>query len=438
MFLKINKKLIFVFPLIFTVVDFLFPKIFRHTIGDGLIGLYYFIQIIDVTGMTGVILTVMFCNLGLFYIIKLLILKKEIKFINYSFIIPVIIILIYGFLRVGYFHGIYKDLKFINGAMIQGNISGKEKSDLSLHGKNVDRYNNLTREADKNKTLDLIIWPESVFTRSYDGTEKSLQKLVYDNYKNLILGTTIWNIDETTDKYIIYNSALLINNKQVKARYDKNHLLMFGEYVPFSKYLPFLKYLTPLNYSMKPGDTPSVFAVGDRIKACISICFEGIFPDKIRDKVNEGSNLMVNITNDSWYGKTVGPVHHSAISRLRAIENRRSYFRCTATGVTTASDLTGKVVAIGKVWLPVVVTGRVPLYDKRTVYSYIGEFFSYLCIAVLILIIICYFALKIKGRLTEIFMYKEFNLQKNLGISKNLGIKKGLGLKKGLGIKRLL
>ncbi len=383
-----NSKLFYSFPVVFVFVDFLFIKIFRHTICDGLINFYYFIQIIDITGMTGVILVVMLFNLGLFRLMENMILGRKIRPAHFLFVVPVMFCLVYGFFRVSFLENQARSLDTTSAAMIQGNITGKQKMDSSYFRINIDRYNSLTRKANHDD-VDFIIWPESVFNRAYDGTRDSLKRLIFENYKPLILGITYWG-DDDTDEFSpdITNSCFLIKNQNAVLRYDKKHLLMFGEYVPLEKELPFLRYLTPLRYNLKKGNTPSIFRINDRVRACMSICFEDIFPDEIREKVNEGSNLMINITNDSWYGNTIGPVHHSVLARLRAIENRRSFFRCTATGVTTASTITGKVVAEGKVWTPQIVEARLPLYDKRTVYSYIGETFSYISILTVILIMI--------------------------------------------------
>jgi len=264
--------------------------------------------------------------------------------------------------------------------MVQGNITGKQKQVKNNFETIVDRYNTLTKQALEKKP-DFIIWPESVFTRSYDGTLESLEKFILEDYPSLIMGVVIW------ENGVVTNSAIMVKNRIQEQRYDKKHLLIFGEYVPFEKIFPFLRKLTLLHKSEKSGTRSSIFTFGN-VKANISICFEDIFPDEIRLKNIEGSNLMINISNDSWFGKGLGPVHHSVNARLRGIENRRSFFRCTATGVTTASDLTGKIVSEGRVGLAENVSAKLPLYEKRTIYSYIGEIFSYTCLGITIFAII--------------------------------------------------
>ena len=393
---RFNKKLFYLFPFIFAAVDFLYPKLFTHSIADSQIGFHYFVQFIDITGMSGLIIIIMLLNVGFYKLLEKLILKTKLGVFDFIFLIPFAVALFYGIIRVGYLTKKEKSLDTVYAAMIQGNITGRQKMDRSYFVVNLERYNKLTKEASDKYNPDFIIWPESVFNRGYDGTDESLQTLLFDDYPPLIMGITFWK--SRGKSFSLSNSAFLVQERKVISRYDKRHLLIFGEYIPFEKTLPFLRYLTPLNYSMVPGITSSIFNVNDKVKACMSICFEDIFPDEIRQKVNEGSNLMINITNDSWYGKGLGPLHHSILARLRSIENRRSFYRCTATGLTTANDFTGKLIAQGEMWNAEIVEARLPLYEGRTVYSCIGELFSYLSIGITVLILLFMLVKRIYGK----------------------------------------
>lgn len=430
-FYKWNKKLILLFPFMFLTIDFIYPKIFRHTIGDGLIGLFYFIQIIDITGMSGPVLIIMFSNLSIFYIIKYFLIKKRIPIYLYSFILLILLSFGYGIFRVSYLQKKFENSPVICAGLIQGNITGKDKMNPELYDTNIERYNELSKYANEEFcNPGVIIWPESIFSVSYDGTEESLKRLIYDDYGTVILGITYWKKENGETTYPkIYNSAILYHNGKVISRYDKRHLLMFGEYVPFEKYIPFLRYISPFSYSFTKGETSSIFKF-ENVKASMSICFESLFPDEIRKKVNEGSNLMINLTNDSWYGNTIGPVHHSAIARLRAIENRRSFFRVTATGITTASDPTGKIVSKAKAWEPVALYAEVPLYEGKSIYSFIGELFSYISIILVLVFIVVIGVLKIKNQIISKMFFIELGLQKRLGLEKNLGVKKRLGIRR--------
>ena len=319
---KCKEQFIYFFPFIFAAVDFLFPKLFRHTIADSQIDFFYFIQFIDVTGMTGLILVIMIMNVGIYLVLKKIFAKSKIRVKDFIFMLPLIFVLIYGIIRINYLDNIKSRLATTFASMIQGNISGKQKLDEKYFELNINNYNNLTLQASLQLKPDFLIWPESVFNRAYNGKEDSLKRFILHNYPPLILGASLWETGGN-NSFKISNSAFLVKDQKVIARYDKHKLLAFGEYVPFEKSLPFLRYLTPFSYNMTPGTTSSILKIGNKVKASMSICFEDIFPEDIRKNVNEGCNLMINITNDSWYGKGLEPLHHSVLARLRSIENRR-------------------------------------------------------------------------------------------------------------------
>jgi|GEM_PF-1229109 len=399
-FIKYKKSLMYCLPIIFVTVDYFYPKLFKHSIADSQIGFYYLIQIIDITGMSGLTLIIIYFNIGIFELIKKVFFHKKIHLIHFIFILPFIFALIYGILRVKFLKNEMKKSNTIYAAMIQGNITGKQKQEKGSYQFSIDTYNRLSREAAKDPEIELIIWPESVFTRAYRGRRSQLLELIQENYPPLILGI-LYDKKVKENEYktnsIITNSCFLVKERDTYERYDKNRLLAFGEYVPLENIFPFFKKITPLNRSFEKGKTSSIFEINNKTAASLSICFEDIFPDYIRKKSNEGCNILINITNDSWYGDTIGPVHHSVLGRLRAIENRRSFFRCTATGLTTASDFTGKVIAKGGMFKEEVIKARLPLYSKRTIYSYIGESLTYLCLLSVIILLIMIINKKIKN-----------------------------------------
>ncbi len=397
---RFQKLSILIFPLIFVMIDFVYIKIFNHQIADSLIGNIYLIQFIDITGITGLSLLIIYFNTGLYLITKD-IFAKRFNPIRLLLLAPLVPVIVYGVFRYNTIADFQKNLPVSRVAMIQGNISGKQKLDENFFETSISRYNDLTKTAVARHNPELIVWPESIFNRSYDGNPQFIKDVIKDDrdysrlndlndherttrssYPYLIMGIVIWK--EIED---ITNSALLIKNRRVITQYDKQKLVPFGEFVPFEKFLPFLRALTPFHYNTRPGNTPAIFSINE-IKAAISICYEDIFPSLIRKHNIEGSNLMINITNDSWYGKGLGPLHHSILGRLRAIENRRSFYRCTATGFSTASDLTGRIINQGEVWKEQIIYSELPIYDGRTFYSYTGDIIPFTTIVIAIFLII--------------------------------------------------
>ena len=158
----------------------------------------------------------------------------------------------------------------------------------------------------------------------------------------LLVGTPIYKF---TGKDSYYNSAILISeDKKFDKRYDKLHLVPFGEYIPFEDKLPFLRAgrLDEIT-GFSPGKEFTIFEVKG-VKFGVLICFEDIFPGLVRQFNKRGADFMVVITNDAWFKKTKAPYQHAAASVFRAVENRMNIIRCANTGLSCFVDKNGKIV----------------------------------------------------------------------------------------------
>jgi len=143
----------------------------------------------------------------------------------------------------------------------------------------------------------------------------------------------------------IFNSAVLISPQgAVAARYDKVHLVPFGEYVPFKQVLSFAKSLTAEVGNFTSGNDRVPLNLGNH-KVGVFICYESVFPGEVREFPLHGAEVLVNISNDGWFGDTGAPWQHLNMARMRAIENNRWLLRSTNTGVTAVVDPFGRVVA---------------------------------------------------------------------------------------------
>jgi apolipoprotein N-acyltransferase len=141
------------------------------------------------------------------------------------------------------------------------------------------------------------------------------------------------------------NAALLVSEKGVQGRYDKRHLVPFGEYVPFARWLPFLDKLARNAGEYAAGREVALLPWG-RERIGIGICFEIIFPDEMAQQVREGAGLLITITNDAWYGDTWAPWQHFRAARFRAAENRRYLLRAAITGVSAIIAPDGSVIQL--------------------------------------------------------------------------------------------
>jgi apolipoprotein N-acyltransferase len=179
-----------------------------------------------------------------------------------------------------------------------------------------------------------------------------------------------------------YNSASLVSlSGEWTARYNKVHLVPFGEYVPFPSLFSFAGGLTKEVGASTAGSTRiPLDAVG--IKLGVFICYESIFPDEVRQFVANGAQVLVNISDDAWYGDSGAYAQHLKQARMRAIENNRWLLHDANTGVTASIDPYGRIVATVPRKLGTVLQARYALSNETTFYTRHGDCFAYLCAVV--------------------------------------------------------
>jgi len=193
---------------------------------------------------------------------------------------------------------------------------------------------------------DLVIWPET--PAPFFVTDPRFRQAVSDvarrAHASVVVGS-LGLVNPTSPHTQLYNSAaLLAPNGDWTARYDKIHLVPFGEYVPFQQLLTFANKLTREVGDFMPGQSRQPLTdEGKRLG--VFICYESIFPDEIRQFAAHGAQVFVNISNDGWFGDTAAPVQHLNQARMRAIENHRWLLRDTNTGITVSIDPYGRIVA---------------------------------------------------------------------------------------------
>ena len=231
-------------------------------------------------------------------------------------------------------------------ALIQTNIPQDEKWDQEKITLIYRRLVETTQQAIAMRP-DLIIWPETALPDDVRTSEPSY-RLVYELATSgapILVGSmdTAW---EDVPRY--YNSSFLFDtNGVVVGQYDKQHLVIFGEYVPLNDVLPFLKAMTPIEASFTGGTNSTVFVLepqGARFASLI--CFEDTVAPLARRAVKNGARMLVNQTNDAWFDPLWAPWQHMAHSVLRAVENRVPVVRSANTGVTCHIDEFGRLRAV--------------------------------------------------------------------------------------------
>jgi apolipoprotein N-acyltransferase len=202
----------------------------------------------------------------------------------------------------------------------------------------------------------------------------------------LLFGTLTKDLDSNGNPRH-FNSALLIDSRgNVLGRYDKIFLLLFGEYLPFSNTFPFLKDLLPEAGDFKAGTELGVFDLGDA-NAGMLICYEGIIPSFTRKVAKLEPDLLINLTNDAWFGKTMEPYLHLQLATFRAIEHRKAMIRSTNTGVTAVVDPAGRLVQQTSIYDPETIVADIPLMQEPTIYRKYGELFAWACCGLSVLLV---------------------------------------------------
>ena len=235
---------------------------------------------------------------------------------------------------------------------------------------------------EKPGTPGLIIWPES--PAPFWATDLHLRTTLADIARAtdsyIIAGTIgIEHTGEPNRRPDIYNSASVIapNGGWIE-RYDKIHLVPFGEYIPFAEALSFARTLTHEVGTFSRGHSREPLTVGD-MKVGTFICYESVFPDEVRRFANNGGEVFVNISNDTWFGDTGAPRQHLNMARMRAVENDRWLLRDTNSGITAVIDPYGRVVAEAARNQRVALQAAFGLKDSTTFYTRHGDWFPLLC-----------------------------------------------------------
>ncbi|MGD9280718.1 MAG: apolipoprotein N-acyltransferase, partial [Desulfobacterales bacterium] len=266
-------------------------------------------------------------------------------------------------------------------AVIQGNIDQAVKWNPAFQAATVEAYHRLSLAA-KSEKPDLIVWPESAtpFFLFYDRqpTKKVLAGIEQAD-TDFLIGSPSFERQEKGEIY--FNSAFLVSpvTKNI-SKYDKAHLVPYGEYVPFRKWLPFLGKLVAQVGDFRPGP-PGKILPWHNNDLGVQICYEIIFPGLSRAMVKNNAVLLINITNDAWFGKTSGPYQHFSMTIFRAVENRRALARAANTGISGFIDPVGRILASAPLLEEAALTRALPLIRSTTFYTRYGDMLALACLA---------------------------------------------------------
>jgi len=339
-----------------------------------------FIQMADITGVYGLSFVILLVNASL-YIVLLQWSKRTFPLREVSITILLLLgFLVYGYLRMGAVDRHTIQNPPLKIGLVQGNIDQSIKWDESFQKETMKIYERLSLKV-ADKKPDLIVWPETA-TPFFFQDAKEFQPIVLDIPKKtnafLLFGTPSYKIER--GKVHHYNSALLVSpTGKLMGKYDKIHLVPYGEYVPLGEYLS-LGSLGEGIGNFKSGKETFNFTLPQG-KFGVLICFEIIFPDLCRKFVREGGNFLVTITNDAWFGRTSAPRQHLTIATFRAIENRVFIARSANTGISAFIDPVGRILKQGDIFTEEAMNGTITLSKEKTFYTLYGDVFAWVCSA---------------------------------------------------------
>ncbi len=237
---------------------------------------------------------------------------------------------------------------------------------------------------------DLLLFPESgVFCYLERQQRRKRQVLGWSDSINIpiILGTLHLEreVDNPYYKYKVYNSVFLLNaNSREFEHYHKIKLVPFSEGLPFEGIFPLLSRMNLGESDFYRGSDETVFSIGDTLHPAPFLCYEIVYPDLVRRRVKAGADLLVNLTNDAWFGRSTAPFLHAAMARMRSIENGVSLARCANSGISMFVDPLGRILGKTKLYKRTIITEDVPSFKIYTVYCRLGDWIIWISVIIII------------------------------------------------------
>ncbi|MEK7748213.1 MAG: apolipoprotein N-acyltransferase [Nitrospirota bacterium] len=330
------------------------------------------IQIADITSVYGVSFMIILINVSLYLIAQTAWQKRQLA------IYPTAIL--FSVLAISFLYGTYRLSQPmgrgdpITVAVIQGNIDQSGKWSPNLRETIVAKYERLSRTF--SNRADLVVWPEAalpVFFQNEPLYQERLGVLSRRGNFSLLFGSPAF-LETPLGQISLLNSAYLLSGGSAE-RYDKIHLVPFGEYVPLKSLLFFVDKMVTGIGEFIPGETAKVFEMSSA-KIGTAICFEVIFPEVVRRFAQNGANLMVTITNDAWFGDSAAPDQHFSMVVFRAIENRVPFARAANTGISGFIDAHGKILQTSPLFKDAALLHSLSLGMRKTIYTRHGDFFA--------------------------------------------------------------
>jgi len=342
------------------------------------------IQVADLFGAYAVSFLLVACNVTLYLLIFEFRSFSTSAMRKAEAVIVVVLLsatLVYGMLRLEQFDPPDKPERSLRVAVVQGNIDQSVKWNPGYQEKTLEIYETLTRKA-AGYDPDLVLWPETAvpfFFQEKNVLSKRVADVSRELRKTLIFGSPAYSLNDAGTQ--LYNRAYVLREGEVRGYYDKIHLVPFGEYVPLKSLLFFVNRLVPAAGDFASGKVLKPLP-GPGFSSGILICFEVVFPELARRQVSEGADILINLTNDAWFGRTSAPYQHLGMAVFRAVENRRPLVRAANTGISGFIRTTGEITGKSDIFKRDLLTAEVDFSPPGvSFYTRYGDLFAYFLFA---------------------------------------------------------
>lgn len=296
-------------------------------------------------------------------------------------------------------------LPAVKVAAIQAAIPEDKKWDPAFQLASIRTYYRLSlkavkglKESGKDPALSiLVIWPETAtpfYFQDQSPLRKDVLSIARDLDATLLFGSPAYRLDTRGSPEYLNSAYLLGPNAVLAGRYDKRHLVPFGEYLPWGWVTAWAQDFLPSTGQFSPGSESRPLSCRD-LHAGVLICFESIFPALSRETVEEGANFLAVLTNDAWFGPTGAPYQHEAMGVFRAVETRRWMIRAANTGISSLISPWGTRMARTPLFKTCYIEGTIHLRKDHTLFVRYGA--SWLLLFCLFWVIIPFFGKAYKG-----------------------------------------
>jgi apolipoprotein N-acyltransferase len=371
-------------PVAWTALEKFWPEIFPNYLGASQYQLHHLTQIADLTGILGVSFLVVAINATLYAVIEAWHDKRVLAWRPLAGLaVALLLVLGYGQYRIAAVDRQAAAAEKITVGLVQTNRGGADKyGDPELI---FLEHQLMSGELTRQRPLDLVVWPEGVCDVTVPPGRQGRMPVLGKLATPVLLGSVVREAGRGETRTC--NSAILTDAAgRIVGTYDKTILMPFGEYIPLGDLIPQLYSWSPYSSGFRRGVSEEPLPLGKHLLS-VSICYEDIFPGQIRMLMRGGHTgrrpgALFNLTNDSWYGRSIEPMEHLALASFRSIENRRTLVRVTNTGVSAFVDPVGRIVSRTGVWTKETLVEPVPMLEGSTVYAQFGDWLGWLCILI--------------------------------------------------------